>query len=816
MVDLSPDATPEEVEGLLTELLAGDAEDEVALRGRDRYVCRLEAVTPALLAAEGRPSPATPGYRLENTTPGLLEGLVLRPALRRPPGPGEVEVEVLATGLNFKDVAKAMNLLGEQAIDDSLSRRELGLECSGRVAALGEGVEGFRVGQEVIALGAGCFASHLVTPALLVLPKPERLTYEEAATLPVVFLTVSYALKHLARLRAGERLLVHSATGGVGLAALQFARLMGGKVFATGGSPERRAFLRALGVEHVADSRSLEFADAFLERTGGEGVDVVLNTLGGEFLARSLALLRHGGRFVELGKRDLEQNARIGLRPFLKMLSLSTVDLEHLWALWPALAREFVAEALRQIEAGVLHPLPYRVFPVGRARDAFRTMLNARHLGKIVVSHHDAAPPVREDGSEPVTFRAEATYLIAGGLGGFGLATARWLVEHGARHLVLLGRRGLTTPGAPEAVADLRAAGVEVVVAKADLADDADLARILAEARAALPPLRGVFHAAMVLDDGPIAELTPGRLERVLAPKAYGAWNLHLQTLTDPLDTFILFSSVASLIGNPGQANYVSANLFLDLLAHHRRRQGRPALAVNWGAVADVGAVAERAEVARHLERLGVVPVPVKHLLDALGRLLRLDVTQAAVMRVDWARAGRYLPAVQASPRMAGVAARSAHAGNGAAADGSFLRQLVADKPADRRTRLQGVLCQEIARVTGTAAEKIDVELPLTSLGLDSLMSFELAGRVKESSRHVFRHPGTRDCRATFGNHERGGRPRRGGDLPPDRGTGGLVADDLPPHRNRATPPGLPAPGLGGPPARDEGLAFGLPPRRIG
>jgi acyl transferase domain-containing protein len=733
MVDLGPDATPEEVEGLLTEVLAGDAEDEVALRGRERYVCRLEPVTPALLAAEGRRPPAAPRYRLENATPGLLEGLALRPAPRRPPGPGEVEVEVLATGLNFKDVAKAMNLLGEQAIDDSLSRRELGLECSGRVAALGEGVEGFRVGQDVVALGAGCFASHLVTPALLVLPKPDRLTYEEAATLPVVFLTVSYALRHLARLRAGERLLVHSGTGGVGLAALQLARLLGGEVFATAGSPERRAFLRALGVEHVADSRSLEFAEAFLERTGGEGVDIVLNTLGGEFLARGLALLRHGGRFVELGKRDLEQNARLGLRPFLKMLSLCTVDLEHLWALWPGLAREFVAEALRQVEAGVLHPLPHRVFPVGRARDAFRTMLNARHLGKIVVSHRDAAPPVREDGGEPVTFPADATYLIAGGLGGFGLATARWLVERGARHLALLGRRGPATPGAPEAVAALRAAGAEVVVAAADVAVEADLARVLAGVRAALPPLRGVFHAAMVLDDGPLAELTPRRLEAVLAPKVYGAWNLHLQTLADPLDAFVLFSSVASVIGNPGQANYVAANLFLDLLAHHRRRQGRPALAVNWGAVADVGAVAERAEVARHLERLGVVPVPVKHLLDALGRLLRLDVTQAAVMRVDWARAGRFLPALQASPRLAGVAARSAHAGDGAAADGSLLRQLLAAKPAERRTRLQGLLCQEIARVTGTAAEKIDVEMPLTSLGLDSLMAFELAGRVKES-----------------------------------------------------------------------------------
>jgi acyl transferase domain-containing protein/acyl carrier protein/2-polyprenyl-3-methyl-5-hydroxy-6-metoxy-1,4-benzoquinol methylase len=733
MVDLGSDATPDEVEGLLRELLAADAEDEVALRGHDRYVSRLEPVTPALLAADGRRPPATRRYRLENATPGLLEGLELRSASHRPPGPGEVEVEVVATGLNFKDVAKAMNLLGEQAIDDSLSRRELGLECSGRVAALGEGVEGFRVGQDVIALGAGCFASHLVTPALLVLPKPDRLTYEEAATLPVVFLTVSYALRHLARLRAGERLLVHSATGGVGLAALQFARLLGGEVFATAGSPDRRAFLRALGVEHVADSRSLEFAEEFLERTGGEGVDVVLNTLGGEFLARGLALLRHGGRFVELGKRDLEQNARLGLRPFLKMLSLCTVDLEHLWALWPGLAREFVADALRKIETGELHPLPYRVFPVGRARDAFRTMLNARHLGKIVVCHHDAAPAIPEDGNEGVTFPADATYLISGGLGGFGLATARWLVERGARHLALLGRRGSGTPGAPEAVATLRAAGAEVVVAKADVAEEADLARVLAGVRSALPPLRGVFHAAMVLDDVPLAELTPARLEAVLAPKVDGAWNLHLQTMADPIDTFVLFSSVASVIGNPGQASYVAANLFLDLLAHHRRGQGQPALTVNWGAVADVGAVAERAEVARHLERLGVVPVPAKHLLDALGRLLRLNVTQAAVMRVDWARAARFLPALQASPRLAGVAARPDRNSNGAAVDGSLLRQLLSDKPAARQTRLQSLLCQEIARVTGTAAEKIDVELPLTSLGLDSLMAFELAGRVKES-----------------------------------------------------------------------------------
>ncbi len=408
MVDLG-DGGPAELQALCAEVRGEDREDEIALRRGERYIQRLLPVTPANIVEIARKKPAALSgkrtgsvqcsFRLQVSTPGLLDSLTLRSASRRPPGPGEVEIEVRAAGLNFKDVVKAMNVLSDATLEGTLGGRELGAECAGVITAVGPGVREFRKGDEVVALARAAFSS-FVTAAGSVVRKPKRLSFEEAAALPVVFLTAHYALNHLGQISAGERVLIHAASGGVGLAAVQLAQRAGAEIFATAGSPEKRDFLRSLEVPHVMDSRSLDFAEQVLELTAGEGVDIVLNSLTGEALLRSLSLLRTCGRFIELGKRDIEENSKLGLRPFQKHLSFFAIDLDRLGVVQPQLLRRLLGEVMRGFEDRTLRPLPCRVFPVSQAAEAFQHVARARHIGKVVLSLQDPearAIPSTED-----------------------------------------------------------------------------------------------------------------------------------------------------------------------------------------------------------------------------------------------------------------------------------------------------------------------------------------------------------------------------------------------------------------------------------
>ncbi|HEU5321175.1 MAG TPA: SDR family NAD(P)-dependent oxidoreductase, partial [Methylomirabilota bacterium] len=516
VVDLDAAPAAHEADALLRECLADDGEAEVALRGPRRYVARLEPQSlERLREAQVLATPRRPGqaFHLDAPKAGALDRLVLRAAERRPPGPGEVEIEAASVGLNFRDVMKALGIYPTEG-DEPL---RLGDECAGTVVAVGEGVSHLRVGDRVVAIAAG-FGSHATVASRFAVPLPAHLGFDEGATLPIAFLTASYALHRLARLHKGERVLIHAAAGGVGLAAVALAQRAGAEIFATAGSPDKREYLRSLGVEHVMDSRSLDFADEVLAATGGEGVDVVLNSLAGEAIPRSLGLLRAYGRFLEIGKTDIYQDHKLGLWPFRNNLSYFAIDLARLFQDRPEVAGELLRELMACFERRELSPLPHRVFPIAQAEAAFRHMAQARHIGKIVLSLREAGAPVAARSFRPFPFRADGTYLVSGGLGGFGLAVARWMVEHGARHLVLLGRRGAGSDAARAAVAAL-GRQAEVSVVEADVTDEARVAEVLAQARAAGPPLRGVLHAAMVLDDGLLAQLDAARVRRVLAPK---------------------------------------------------------------------------------------------------------------------------------------------------------------------------------------------------------------------------------------------------------------------------------------------------------
>jgi epothilone polyketide synthase D len=726
-VDLDPARPEREVDAVLAELLADDAEDEVALREVGRRVARLIHRQPEAERREKVEPAGNRPFRLSIDAPGVLDHLVLRATERRAPGPGEVQIAVEAAGLNFLDAMKAMGIypgMGDGPV-------ALGGECAGRIVAVGEGVQRLRIGQEVVAVAPFSFGTHVTVDARMVAPRPATLTAAQAAALPVGFMTDWYGLVHLGRLRAGERVLIHSATGGTGLAAVQIAHHLGAEVFATAGTEEKRAWLRAHGIAHVMDSRSLDFAEQVLSATDGEGVDVVFNSLSGAAVEASLSTLAPDGRFIELGKTDIYADRPLCLAHFKKSLSYSAVDLAGLGERRPARFAALLAEVVDLFAQGVLEPPPVETFPVSRAVDAFRKMAQAKHLGKLVLTLEDPEVCIRVPAQSRAAIRADGSYFVTGGLGGLGLRVARWLAEQGAGHLVLVGRSGAASPAQQAAVAALEESGARVTVAKADVADRAQLEQVLCEVAASGIPLRGVVHAAGLLDDGMLLQQSPARFRAVMAPKVQGALHLDALTRETPLDFFVLYASGAGLFGSPGQGNYAAANTFLDALAHHRRAEGLPALSIDWGLFAEVGLAAAQENRGERLVSRGMRSLTVDEGLSALGRLLDSDRGQVGVVPLNLRQWVGFNQAAASSRRLSRlVAAQRAGAGR-PAGDRDLLERLAAVEPDGRAALLEEVLRIQVSQVLRLPEDKLDVDVPLSSLGMDSLMSLELRNRIE-------------------------------------------------------------------------------------
>ncbi len=715
LVRLAPDL-PDPAAVAVAEVLRPDAEDEAAWSAAGRLVPRLRRGVPP--AAAGAPS-----LRLAVQRPGLLDSLRWTPALPALPGPGEVSIQVRAAGLNFRDVMWAMGLLPDEALLDGFAGPTIGLECAGEVTAVGEGVTAFVPGDRVMAFAPASMSTQAVTAAHAVMPMPEGMDFAAGATVPVAFLTVAYALGHLARLGRGERVLIHGGAGGVGLAAIQYARARGAVVYATAGSDAKRALLRRLGVDAVLDSRSLLFAHEVMRLTRGEGVDVVLNSLSGEAMERSLGLLRPFGRFLELGKRDFYENSAVGLRPFRHNVSYFGIDADQLPLRRPALAAELFAEIGAGLRAGTLRPLPHRVFDYADAVEAFRLMQSAGHIGKVVLAPGAALPAAA---MVPAPFRArpDRTYLVTGGMGGFGLETARWLAAQGAQHLALVSRRGPADPDAAAVLASLPGA----TAFACDVADEAALSGVLDALRAGMPPLGGVVHAAAAMDDALLPDLTRERFARALRPKLGGADLLDRLTRDDPVELFVLYSSVTTPLGNPGQANYVAANAAMESVALRRAAAGLPALAVQWGPVGDAGYLARQAGVGAMLaKRLGSANLTAAEALSALPMLLRAGLPVVGYADLRWGALGGSLPWLR-SPMFEEV-----QGGAGVPAAEVDLRELLAAcTPDAAREKVVALLTEEVARITKLAASRIEAGRPLVELGMDSLMAVELRLAVEQ------------------------------------------------------------------------------------
>ncbi|MET9258352.1 SDR family NAD(P)-dependent oxidoreductase [Streptomyces sp. NPDC003717] len=701
-------------------------ESQLALRDGQILVPRLVRATGGALVA----APTERAWRLDTGDAATLEGLapVACPELLDPLGPGQVRLEVHAAGINFRDVLVSLGMVPGQT--------GLGGEGAGVVTEVGPDVTHLSVGDHVMGVLDRSFGPMAVADTRLIAPVPHGWDLKEAAGVPIAYLTAWYGLVELAGVGAGERVLIHAATGGVGMAAVQIARYLGAEVFATA-SAAKHGVLEEMGIDaaHRASSRDLDFEDAFRAATGGRGVDVVLNSLTGEFIDASLRLLGEGGRFLEMGKTDLRDGGEVAAGhpgvAYTVYDLISDAGADLVGRMLGRLGELFASERLK--------PLPVRSWPLGEAREAFRFMSQARHTGKLVL---EVAPALDPGG----------TVLVTGGTGVLGGLAAEHLVrEWGVRHLLLAGRRGADAPGVGELVRRLEGLGAEVAVVAADVSDPESVAELVGKADPA-HPLTGVVHAAGVLDDAVVTAQTPEAFGRVWAAKAGAARLLHEATRGLRLGLFVVFSSAAATLGSPGQANYAAANAYCDALMQHRRARGLPGLSIGWGLWQAAGGMTGHlgeTDLAR-MKRTGVNAMPTEQglaLLDAAHRHGRPHLVAAHLdTRVLAGKPAAELPALLRALAPGQGPARPTAAT--VRPDTDWTARLAALTAEEQHRTLLDMVRTHAAAVLGHAGtEAVRADAPFKDLGFDSLTAVELRNRLSASTglrlpaTFIFRHP---------------------------------------------------------------------------
>jgi polyketide synthase 5 len=709
-IDLDEDTDAEQV---ARQLLGESAEDETGWRNGEWYMARL------------RPSPLRPDERrttvvnhehdgmvLQIRAPGDVETMELASFDRVPPPPGQIEVAVTASSVNFADVLVAF---GQYPSFEGLLP-QLGTDFAGVVTAVGPDVTGHEVGDHIGGLSAnGCWGTFVTCDANLAVTLPPGLPDDQAAAVTTAYATAWYGLHDLARIKPDDRVLIHSATGGVGQAAIAIARAAGAEIFATAGSPQRRELLHEMGIEHIYDSRSTEFADLIRRDTDGYGVDVVLNSVTGAAQRAGLELLAFGGRFVEIGKRDIYRDSRLGLFPFRRNLAFYGVDLALMAVSHPRQIRDLLTTVYTLTADGSL-PVPESThYPLHYAATAVRVMSAAEHIGKLVLDvPHSGYSSVVVPPEQARVFRRDAAYIITGGLGGLGLFLAEKMASAGCGRIVL-SSRSQPKPQALTTIERIRATGADIVVECGDIAEAGTADRLVAAATATGLPVCGVLHAAAIVEDATLTNITDELIDRDWAPKAYGAWNLHQATTTQPLDWFCSFSSASALVGSPGQGAYAAANSWLDAFTHWRRAQGLQATAIAWGAWAEIGrgtAMAEGADTA-------ITPDEGAYAFQALLRHDRAYTGYAPLIGAPWltafAQRSRFAEAFQTTGQ--------------SRTDTSKLRaELNSLAPDEWPTRFRRLVSEQISLIL---RRTIDPDRPLSEYGLDSLGNHELRTRIE-------------------------------------------------------------------------------------
>ncbi|KAJ5327981.1 hypothetical protein N7452_008371 [Penicillium brevicompactum] len=689
-----------------------------------------------------RPLGEVGASRLLVETPGLLDSLHFAPDERTNGmlAQQQVEVDVKAAGINFKDVMMAM---GQIPVED------LGCECSGVISAIGEEIasdpHGLRVGDGVMCLSSGSFCTKLRLDAKLAERIPDTMSFETAAAIPITHVTAYHSLHNIARLRKGETILIHAATGGLGQALVEMSQLIGAEVFVTVGSAEKKALVMdrfGLAEERILYSRDMSFTHDVMCSTGGRGVDTIVNSLAGEALRNSWTCIAPNGRFVELGQRDITLNTRLDMAPFARNASFTAFNLAFTMRNDPQAARDVLMKVLDLFASGALRgPDPLETYAFSELQQAFRKMQTGRHMGKLVaVAKQDDLVKHIATTTEGPLFRSDASYLLIGGLGGIGRATAVWMASRGAKHIICLNRSGLSNHQAQETVRAVDALGCTATVFACDVADSAQLASTLEVARHQLPPIRGVIQGAMVLRDSMLANMTLDDYLAVLRPKLHGSRNLHDQLPTN-LDFFVMESSVSGIVGNTAQAAYAAANTFLDAFARYRRSNGLPATTIDIGAVSGVGYLAQNEELKLAMQRQGFEFTDEPGLMRLLEFSIRnsaRDVDRAHIITGLGAwNPETSLPALDA-PMFSHFRMKTATSVDVGKAEASLHQALKQSKEVNSAIDLIIVaLVNQIVSHTGVPVENVSTSKSLQDYGIDSLAAVELKNWISKEMESV-------------------------------------------------------------------------------
>jgi len=664
-------------------------------------------------------------FQLETHSEGSIDRLFFRKLESKTLESGQIRVRVNTAAVNFKDYVKLLGRFDKKMLEGTYFGAGLGMECAGTIEAVGADVHDLKIGQQVYAATPNAFSSVITVSTDAVWEIPPQVSFEEAP-MYIPFMTALYCLRNIANLKKDETILIHSAAGSVGLAAIQYAHSIGAKVIATTGTEEKRKYLESLGIQCVADSRSLQFVDQVILWTNGKGVDVVLNSLLGEFLLKSWSLLAPCGRFVEIGKQDINQNTPLPMEVFNRNASFIAVDLDRLFADDIQCIRKLAFDVLECFDKGIFKPIPSQMFPISKVSEAFQFFAKGLHIGRVMLKFTNEVINAKNLRLDSTLFNSHSTYLISGGLSGLGLATARWIVEKGGNHLILLGRRG-ASPEAQEEIQDLEQRGAQIVVVSVDVGDFTVLESALSNLPVNLPPLKGVFHSAMVLDDDLLINLDAERFKSVLHPKIAGCLNLHELTKQMNLDYFVLYSSISSLIGNPGQGNYAAANAFLDAFAIYRKNLGLPGLSINWGAISSVGS---SRMLTAHFETMGIKPIAPRVGLQVLEYLIRQgssDQGRLAIMDVDWNKLLNHFTQLQQEALFSNLL--ESLETKGEVSLQSYLLSLDEEK---RVAAIADFIQNKLATILKMGAKEIDVKKKLGSFGMDSLMLMELQASFEQ------------------------------------------------------------------------------------
>ncbi|KAF6813125.1 polyketide synthase [Colletotrichum sojae] len=690
---------------------------------------------------------------------GRLNTLAWTPRELRPLVDDEVVVETRAGGMNFRDILVAMGI-----VDSKFTA--IGLEAAGIVRAVGPEVKEMIPGDRVFAFGGGCFSTGLIISEKLCAKIPDALSFEEAATMPCVFSTVVHGLLDVARLTADDSVLIHSACGGVGIAAIQICKMVGAEVFCTVGNEEKVQYLGStFGIprDRIFNSRDASFLLDVLAATGGRGVDVVLNSLSGELLHASWGCVAEFGKMIEIGKRDLIGNGKIALNGFLPNRSYHGVDLGHLIDVKPKEGNRLFEKIVELYEQGHITPIkPIKIFTAETVEECFRYMQKGQHIGKIVLKMdglYETSTAAQHQHVKP-RFDHDASYLLVGGLGGLGRILSNWMVEHGARHLVYLSRQCSDAARTRSFFAELKEQGCSATAVQGTVTSAADVKRAISVA-SELGPVRGIVNMSMVLRDAGFPAMSHDDWTAAAAPKVRGTWNLHSAALNAGLDLdfFLLFGSISGVVGQRGQANYAGANTFLDAFAQYRRGLGLSAAVLDVGAMLDYGYLADNPALMEKLVGQGMYGVKIPQLLDAVAAVLTGDsrpgsapldgsgsgfVSQSQLVlghrsvtplsdpsnRVIWKddrRMGVYYNLDGAADAVVGGAA------SGSTALAAFVKSAVVDPGVLSAPSVPTFLARQIAaqlfRLLLKPAEdeeEIDVQMSLQDAGLDSLVAVEM------------------------------------------------------------------------------------------